>query len=173
MHGGQVTINSQIGVGSSFFVDLPCANIPKSASQSVDQSQANSVCIFNNTVKKSPLILLAEDNQGNILSFSSYLEAKGYRIILAKNGLEAIEMTKSHCPDLILMDIQMPEMDGLEAIRQIRLNPVFVTLPIIALTSLAMPGDQERCLAAGANDYLSKPLKLKQLVNTMQQLLEM
>jgi PAS domain S-box-containing protein len=172
MHGGQVAVNSQIGVGSSFFVDLPCANIPKSASQSVNQLQGDLVGIFNNTVKKSPLILLAEDNKDNILTFSSYLEAKGYRMILAENGMEAVQMTKSHYPDLILMDIQMPEMDGLEAIKQIRLNPYLATIPIIALTAFAMPGDQEKCLAAGANKYVSKPLKLRELVNTMQQLLE-
>ena len=93
-------------------------------------------------------------------------------MILAKDGIEAVELTKSYHPDLILMDIQMPEMDGLEAIKQIRLNPDLATIPIIALTALAMPGDQEKCLAAGANEYLSKPLKLKALVNTIQQLLD-
>jgi PAS domain S-box-containing protein len=171
MHGGQVDVSSEIGVGSSFFVDLPCLHTPSSTSQSVNQSQGNFFTGFDDTVKKSPVILLAEDNKGNILTFSSYLEAKGYRVISAKDGLEAIELTKSHCPDLILMDIQMPEMDGLEAIKQIRSNPDLATLPIIALTALVMPGDREKCLAAGANEYLSKPLKLKNLVNTIQQLL--
>ncbi|WP_168642926.1 PAS domain S-box protein [Dolichospermum sp. UHCC 0259] len=171
MHGGQVDVSSEIGVGSSFFVDLPCANIPTSSSQSVNPSPGNFVTTFNDTVKKNIVILLAEDNKSNVLTFSSYLEAKGYQVISAKDGLEAIELTKSHRPDLILMDIQMPEMDGLEAIRQIRLNPDLATLPIIALTALVMPGDREKCLAAGANEYLSKPLKLKNLVNTIQQLL--
>jgi len=171
MHGGQVDVSSEIGVGSSFFVDLPCTNTPSSTSQSVNQSQGNFVTGFDDTVKKSPLILLAEDNKGNVLTFSSYLVAKGYRVISAKDGLEAIELTKSHRPDLILMDIQMPEMDGLEAIKQIRSNPDLAILPIIALTALVMPGDREKCLAAGANEYLSKPLKLRNLVNTIQQLL--
>ena len=172
MHGGKVGVSSQVGVGSNFSIDLPCFNIPVSASQSVNESQHDLVSTFTDTVKKSPLILLAEDNKGNILTFSSYLEAKGYRMILAKDGIEAVELTKSYRPDLILMDIQMPEMDGLEAIKQIRLNPDLATIPIIALTALAMPGDQEKCLAAGANEYLSKPLKLKALVNTIQQLLD-
>ncbi|MEG4912557.1 response regulator, partial [Microcoleus sp. B13-B4] len=119
----------------------------------------------------SPLILLAEDNEANITTISSYLKAKGYRILLAKNGEEAIALAKSENPNLILMDIQMPGMDGLEAMQQIRCDPNLVDLPIVALTALAMTGDRDRCLAAGANDYLTKPVKLKQLASTIQQLL--
>jgi CheY-like chemotaxis protein len=119
----------------------------------------------------SPLILLAEDNEANIATFSSYLEAKGYRILLATDGQQAIDFAKAEQPDLILMDIQMPVIDGLEAIKQIRLDPNLVNIPIIALTALAMEGDRDRCLAAGANDYLSKPIKLKQLNLLIQQVL--
>jgi CheY-like chemotaxis protein len=113
----------------------------------------------------SPLILLAEDNEANIATFSSYLEAKGYRILLATDGQQAISIAKSDRPDLILMDIQMPVMDGLEAIAQIRLDPSLANIPIIALTALAMEGDREKCLAVGANEYLSKPIKLKALAD--------
>lgn len=120
----------------------------------------------------SPLILLAEDNEANITTFSNYLESRGYRLMIAKTGQEAVHLTQTECPDLILMDIQMPEMNGLEAIRLIRNEPQFQKTPIIALTALAMPGDREKCLSAGANDYLAKPLRLKQLVQTIQQLLE-
>ncbi len=123
------------------------------------------------TPKPSPLILLAEDNEDNISTFSSYLEAKGYRILLAKDGQEAIDLAKSRQPELILMDIQMPGMDGLEAIKRIRLESDLSKLPIIALTALAMSGDRERCLAAGANEYLSKPVRLKQLVITIENFL--
>lgn len=118
-----------------------------------------------------PLLLLAEDNEANIATLSSYLPGRGYQLILAQNGQEAVELAQQHHPDLILMDIQMPEMDGLEAIRQIRANPDLVTTPIIALTALAMPGDREQCLAVGANDYFSKPMKLKQLIEKIQTLL--
>jgi PAS domain S-box-containing protein len=172
MHGGEVSVTSQLGLGSHFMIDLPCVNIFTFTSKSGNQGQSDLVAVLNDTAQVSPLILLAEDNEASILTFSNYLEAKGYRLILAKNGEEAIEMNKLHCPDLILMDIQMPKMDGLEAIRQIRLNSDLTNLPIIALTALAMAGDQEKCLAAGANKYLSKPLKLKLLVNTIQQLLD-
>ena len=118
-----------------------------------------------------PLILIVEDNEINIITISGYLQAKGYRLIVAKNGQEAIALTKAHLPDLILMDIQMPVMDGLEAIQQIRLDPDLVNIPIIAMTALAMTGDRERCIQAGADEYVTKPVKLKQLTNTIQQLL--
>ncbi|MEH2128970.1 PAS domain S-box protein [Nostoc sp.] len=119
----------------------------------------------------TPLILLAEDNQPNIDTMSAYLESRGYHLILANNGQQAIDFMRVERPDLIVMDIQMPGMDGLEAIRRIRNEPQFVHIPIIALTALAMPGDRETCLAVGANEYLTKPIKLKQLVTTIQQLL--
>ncbi|NEU80355.1 response regulator [Nostoc sp. UIC10630] len=102
---------------------------------------------------------------------SGYLESRGYHLILANNGQQAIDLVKVQRPDLIVMDIQMPEMDGLEAMRRIRDDRQFVDIPIIALTALAMPGDRETCLVAGANEYLTKPVKLKQLALTIQQVL--
>ncbi len=120
---------------------------------------------------EAPLILLVEDNQPNIDTMFGYLQSRGYRLVLARNGQQAIDCVKSQRPDLIVMDIQMPVMDGLEAIRNIREEQQFINVPIIALTALAMPGDRETCLAAGANEYLTKPVKLKQLAVTIQQLL--
>ncbi|MEA5574872.1 PAS domain S-box protein [Anabaena sp. UHCC 0451] len=117
------------------------------------------------------LILLAEDNEANIATISNYLGARGYSLIMAKNGQEAVTLTKEQHPNLILMDIQMPGMDGLEAMRLIRADHQFTHTPIIALTALAMPGDKEKCIASGANDYLTKPVKLKFLVEKIQQLL--
>ena len=80
-------------------------------------------------------------------------------------------LPKRNHPDLILMDIQMPGMDGLEAAQEIRRNPNLTSVPIVALTALAMNEDRDRCLAAGANEYLSKPVKMKQLATLIQQLL--
>ncbi len=168
LHGGQVGLTSEVGVGSCFTIDLPCAALP---STSELETQLEPGIASSQLAKASPLILLAEDNEANIVTVSGYLRAKGYQVLLAKNGQEAVALAQSETPDLILMDIQMPGMDGLEAVQQIRCEPTLVDVPIIALTALAMIGDRERCLAAGANDYLSKPIQLRQLVTTIQQLL--
>ncbi|HLO52343.1 MAG TPA: response regulator [Kamptonema sp.] len=114
-----------------------------------------------------PLLLLAEDNEANISTIVEYLEAMGYRVATAMNGLEAVQMAKELKPNLVLMDIQMPEMDGLEATRQLRADVEFAQTPIIALTSLAMPGDREKCLETGVNEYMAKPVSLKKLVEAI------
>ncbi len=119
-------------------------------------------------IRQKPLILIAEDNEMNIETFSTYLIYQDYELIIAKDGHEAINLAQVHIPDVILMDIQMPGIDGLEAIRQIRHMPELVNVPIIALTALAMPGDREKCLNAGANEYLDKPVRLKKLHTTIQ-----
>jgi CheY-like chemotaxis protein len=175
LHGGNVELTSEVGVGSCFAINLPInINIDspvleeqteQNLSEQSQLSQSQTEEIF------SPLILLAEDNEANIATFSSYLKAKGYRIVLANDGQQAIAQAKANLPNIILMDIQMPVMDGLEAIKQIRLDPNLVDIPIIALTALAMAGDRERCLAAGANEYLAKPIKLRQLNSAIQQIL--
>ncbi len=138
-------------------------------SQSPQLSAHTALVVTSPNQQKSPLILLAEDNESNISTMMDYLQIHGYRVNLARNGLEAVEMAKEQKPDLILMDIQMPEMDGLEATRWIRKEPDLVKIPIIALTALAMPGDREKCVIAGANEYLTKPVGLKKLMNIISQ----
>ncbi len=120
----------------------------------------------------SPLILLAEDNAANVETMTGYLEGRGYRLIVAATGQQAIDLAQAHSPDIILMDIQMPGMDGLEATRQIREISELAQTPIVALTALAMPGDREKCLAAGATEYLTKPIRLRELVAMIQSLLQ-
>ncbi len=116
-------------------------------------------------------ILLTEDHEINIMAVGDYLQDYGYHVTVAHNGREALAMVAEACPDVILMDIQMPEMDGLEAIRRLRAMPNYVDIPIIALTALAMPGDRERCMAVGATEYLTKPVSLKGLVKMIRRLL--
>jgi CheY-like chemotaxis protein len=118
------------------------------------------------------MVLLAEDNAASTLTVSEYLESHGYRIVNAHDGEEAVEKALEANPDIILMDIQMPVMDGLEAIRRLRADSRFDSTPIIALTALAMPGDRKLCLEAGANEYMSKPVSLKKLVKTISKMLE-
>jgi CheY-like chemotaxis protein len=122
------------------------------------------------TSVSQPVILLAEDHEANINTFSNYLIAKGFDLLLARNGVEAVARAKSDKPDLILMDIQMPQMNGLDAIRAIRqdADTAVAHIPIIAVTALAMPGDKEACLEAGANGYLSKPISLRRLVESIE-----
>ena len=120
--------------------------------------------------KDSPMILMAEDNMANIQTVGGYLEAKGYNMQYAYNGQVAVTLARQLQPSLILMDIQMPVMDGLTAIKKISTDIVMKDIPIIALTALAMPGDRERCLAAGATEYISKPVKLKELLVLVEKL---
>ncbi len=171
LHGGTVGVRSEVGVGSEFWMLIPLSIVADDETALPPDHQPPTEVSTLPTNQPASLILLAEDNAANILTMSNYLEAKGYRIIVAKDGQEAIDVTQSRLVDLILMDIQMPTIDGLEAIGHIRNNPNYATVPIVALTALAMGGDRERCLAAGADDYLSKPVQLKQLVQTIQNLL--
>ncbi|MFM1843733.1 MAG: hypothetical protein RLZZ490_2476, partial [Cyanobacteriota bacterium] len=169
LHSGEVGVVSEFGQGSCFWIDLPYnPDINEVKIPMQDQSYQS---FSDDQASSFPLILLAEDNETNAYTTQSYLEAIGNRVVVAENGAVAIELAQSKQPDIILMDIQMPELDGLEAIRRIRQDPKLAKIPIIALTALAMDGDQERCLEAGANVYLSKPVRLKELVNTIQQLL--
>jgi CheY-like chemotaxis protein/signal transduction histidine kinase len=116
-------------------------------------------------------ILVVEDDVRNIFAISSLLEPKGATIEIARNGREAIEaltrnaLHPANPIDLVLMDIMMPEMDGLTAMREIRKRPEWKKLPIVALTAKAMKDDQEKCLAAGANDYIAKPLDVERLMS--------
>jgi len=121
---------------------------------------------------RGPLILLAEDNEANIETLGGYLGDKGYTLHYARNGLVAVKLARELRPALILMDIQMPVMDGLAAIKEIRADADLKDIPIVALTALAMSGDRERCLAVGATDYLSKPVGLNALATLIKKLLQ-
>ncbi|HEV7800102.1 MAG TPA: response regulator, partial [Burkholderiales bacterium] len=104
----------------------------------------------------------------NIFALSSALERRGMRVLTATTGMEAIEIVNTS-PEvaIVLMDIMMPEMDGYETMRRIRHEPQFRMLPIIALTAKAMKGDREKCLEAGASDYIAKPVNTDQLLSLM------
>ena len=111
--------------------------------------------------------MLADDNSANAAMIAEYLEAVGYQVATATDGVEAIARARERAPDVILMDNQMPNMDGLEAIRRLRGDQELRRIPIVALTALAMPGDRDRCLEAGADAYLAKPVGMKELHQTI------
>ena len=183
LHGGKIDFQSATlqgqssanGRGSMVNIILPdrCLTCEPTLIGSEDNPQNLTVCAepIVQDIPELPLILIVEDNELNINTISSYLTAKGYRPIVAGDGESAIELTQKFRPDLILMDIQMPGMDGFEAIGCIRQQPELAKIPIVALTALAMEGDRAKCLAAGANEYLTKPVKLKQLNTTIQHFL--
>ena len=174
MHGGSVTIESEVGKGSRFTISLPIGQKPEEIHDpflSATPGDQSANIASATAQKQSMCILLAEDNESNIELYSDYLAIKGFRVVVARNGQEAIDRTHEIHPDIILMDIQMPRMDGLEAMKHIRAHTAFRELPIVALTALAMPGDRERCIEAGANEYMSKPVSLRGLLQTIQSLL--
>ena len=117
-------------------------------------------------------LLLVEDNEMNWDMLSRRLLRKGYEVIRAVDGIEAIEISKSDLPDLILMDMGLPRLDGWEATKMIKADPGTQAIPIIALTSHAMVGDRERALASGCNDYDVKPIEFNRLLDKIQTLLE-
>lgn len=171
LQGGSVHVESAVGKGSRFMVSLPW-----------DQTQT--VIRETGRIEKHvepaqeprhllrPLVkvLLADDHEINTMMLGEYLQNHGYEVTTARNGLEAIARAEDTQPNIIIMDIQMPEMDGLEAIQHLRADQRFISTPIIALTALAMSGDRERCLEAGANEYMSKPVSLKALAEKIQEL---
>ena len=118
-----------------------------------------------------PRILLVEDNEMNRDMLSRRLLRKGFQVEMAVDGRAGVEMGRSGKYDLILMDMSLPEVDGWEATRQLRAAPETATVPIIALTAHAMAGDRDKALAAGCNDYDTKPIELDRLLGKMAALL--
>jgi len=103
-------------------------------------------------------ILVVEDNETNLYLIRFILEKNGYEVIEARSGAEGVELALKEKPDLVLMDVQLPDFDGLEATKRIRASETDAEIPIVALTSYAMPGDREKALAAGCTGYIEKPI---------------
>ena len=116
-------------------------------------------------------ILIVEDNDLNLKLFRDLLGAHGYETLETKEGMEAINITRNEHPDLILMDIQLPEISGLDVTRRIKADPAICDIPIIAVTAFAMKDDEERILAAGCEAYLSKPISITTFMETVRRFL--
>jgi CheY-like chemotaxis protein len=165
LHGGSVSVESQLETGSQFTIILPWESALTTGPLSAPAADESKTQPVN---PQERVILVVDDTEDVILLFKDYLEHAGYRVAAARNGKEGIAQARDLNPDLILMDVQMPLMDGLEAAREIRKIPAFAHTPIIALTALAMKGDRDRCIEAGMNDYLSKPVVLRSLVELIE-----
>ena len=119
-----------------------------------------------------PRILVVEDNEDNRDSLSRRLERRGFEVLVATDGRSGVEMAATEKPDLILMDMNMPEMDGWEATRMIKSTPDAADVPVIALTAHAMTGDRERALESGCSDYHTKPVEFQKLLAQIETLLQ-
>jgi CheY-like chemotaxis protein len=167
MHGGSVHASSELEKGSRFSIVLPWE-----PALALDPASRMRITGKFHAIKpdetNKPTILLVEDTKEVVMMIQDYLELVGYKVATAQDGVDAVVQAKLVRPDLILMDVMMPRMDGFEATRKLRSEPDFRYTPIIALTALAMPSDRERCLAAGMDEYISKPVNLKVLVKIIQ-----
>lgn len=119
----------------------------------------------------SKLILHVEDNQYNRKIIRDLLSRNGYDIVEAHNGEAALEVLARRCPDLILMDVQLPKLSGLEATRRIRANPLLAEIPVIAITSFALSGDDRLAFEAGCNAYIAKPFRPRELLEMIRDFL--
>jgi CheY-like chemotaxis protein len=147
---------------TALFLHRVVTDLPSDKQRMLDRLNSSDEDLLNRTV------LLVDDDARNIFALSSVLERRGMRVLTATTGTEAIELIKS-TPDLaiVLMDIMMPQMDGYQTMQAIRQRPELRRLPIIALTAKAMKGDREKCLEAGASDYLAKPVNTEQLLSSL------
>ncbi|CAA0098133.1 Polar-differentiation response regulator DivK [Starkeya nomas] len=114
-------------------------------------------------------VLIVEDNELNMKLFNDLLEAHGYSTVGTRSGVEAMELARRHRPDLILMDIQLPEVSGLDVTRALKADPELKSIPVIAVTAFAMKGDEERIREGGCEAYLSKPISVGKFLETVRQ----
>jgi CheY-like chemotaxis protein len=153
-------VESTVGEGSCFTLTIPYRGTTPSleTAQGTESSQG------------LPKLLIVGNQSGHLMTMSSYLEATGYSIITAETLQSAISSSLEQQPDFIILDVEMAEMDRLEAIRQLRAESSFRETPIIALTDVTNAGEEEKCLEAGANYYLTKPIRLRELVSLLEEM---
>ncbi|MEP0851597.1 MULTISPECIES: ATP-binding protein [Cyanophyceae] len=186
LHGGTVSLESVVNRGSTFRVWLPIADVPQELAAPVPmpaKQQPSSFLVgthgdVNLAARDTKRILVVEDHAFNQALISDVLELEGYVVELIYDGSTMLEAMRSpyvlarSLPNLILMDIQLPGVDGFEIMRQLKAHPLWRSVPVIAMTAMAMSGDRDRCLAAGADGYISKPLDLDTVITTVRSFIQ-
>ena len=167
LHGGSVSLLSEPDRGSTFVVSLPLRRDTESRMPFPMRAEQAAM----GKIAGNPRILAAEDHETNIAVLRAYFNSQTCEPFFVRDGLEAIERAFASLPDIILMDVQMPRMDGLEAIKRLRADVRTAKVPIICVTALGMADDRDRCLTAGADEYLCKPINFRTLTATINRLL--
>jgi CheY-like chemotaxis protein len=162
LHSGRIWVESEVGRGSAFHVELPMAAAGPVEAAEAEASEATSATSGGQEMPAR--VLVVEDNPVNQQVVAGLLGRRGYRTSAVNNGREALAALETGTFDLVLMDVQMPELDGLETTRLIRQDKRWLTLPIVGLTAHATAGDRERCIEAGMNEHVAKPVRLAALL---------
>jgi len=169
LHGGNIAVESEVGRGSRFLVTIPCKRLagsnPGAGERAADGGEPASSPSY--AVKET--ILVVEDNPVNQKVLAAMLRRHGYRVVIAEHGGEVLPALDQQPASLVLMDMQMPHVDGFEATRMMRRDPRWKHLPIVAMTARAMSGDRELCLREGMDGYLAKPVNRAQLISVVEQ----
>lgn len=166
LHGGNIGVISSVGEGTTFWFTVPrAAATPAAESAGMEERPVPA------KAHSKYRILVAEDNENNLSMLTDMLSLRGYDLLIAHNGKECVDLAIVHRPDLIITDMRMPVMDGLEAVRILRGDPDLHSIPIIALTANASEISREECLAVGCNEHLTKPVKSRVLIPAIESFL--
>lgn len=165
IHGGSVTVESEVNCGSRFTISLPMKSVTEVEENQQDHAEVTLISSLPAVLSPNFNILLVEDDLPNGQLMETYLERLGYHVTWSKNATEMWAVLAQQKPGLILIDIQLPDENGLNVVQQLRQQSEYQMIPVIAQTAMAMKGDRETCLTSGVNEYISKPIDLPLLGN--------